>query len=47
MVREACLVRLISPNIFNSDGNQAIVAAKDAKLIVQKTATSVDEIKCS
>ena len=37
----------IPPNIFTSDGKQAIVAAKEAKLILQQTATSVDEIKCS
>ena len=35
------------PNIFTSDGKQAIVAAKEANLILQQTATSVDKIKCS
>ena len=35
------------PNIFTSDGKQATVAAKEAKLILQQTASGVDEIKCS
>ena len=37
----------IPPNIFTSDGKQAIVAAKEANLILQQTATNVDKIKCS
>jgi methyl-accepting chemotaxis protein len=38
---------LIPPNIFTSDGKQATVAAKEAKSILQQTANSVDQIKCS
>ena len=30
-----------------SDGKEARVAAQEAKLIIQQTANSVDEIKCS
>jgi hypothetical protein len=30
-----------------SDGKEASVEAKETKLIIQQTANSVDEIKCS
>jgi hypothetical protein len=33
-------------NIYSSDGKQARVAAKEAKLIIQQTASGIDEIKC-
>ena len=37
----------IPHDIFSSDGKQAIVMAKETKSILQQTASSVDEIKCS
>jgi methyl-accepting chemotaxis protein len=37
----------IPSDILLLDGKQATVAAKEAKSIIQQTANSVDEIKCS
>jgi hypothetical protein len=38
---------LIPSDIILSDGKEARVVARDAKLIVQQIANNVDEIKCS
>ena len=37
----------LPPNILLSDSKQVTLAASEAKIILQQTASSVDEIKCS
>ena len=47
MVSEVCLASHQYVLISLSDGKNARVEAEEGKLIIQQTANSVDEIKCS